>query len=120
MDQHTDAPPQQSTVVLRFRRDREQNAYFAEDDSKAYAVRNAGREGWALRVRDLTATAAVKHAVGQPDLALKHFELKRLAVAVANAYSRLGDDYHGSASRMTAAIGLAYDADAATTWEEGS
>ncbi len=120
MGQRTGAHPQQSAKPLKFRRDRPQKAYFAEDDTKAYAVWNAGADGWALRVRELTDTAGVKHAVSQPNLALKYFELKRLAVAVAVAYSGLGDGYQGSASRMTAAVGLAYDADAATTKGGGS
>jgi hypothetical protein len=100
-----------ATAALHFHRDRLNGGYEARSDSHRYVVSKHGH-AWLLTVQELTTAAGVQHAVGQPIVARSVDDTKTLAVAVANAYHRLGNDYqqheHGGRSRMTTAIQHAY------------
>lgn len=101
------------TKALKFRR-QFAGSYFAQDATCEYAVYHDGK-AWMLRIRGLIETAGVLHALGEPDLSLDFHDTKTLAVAVANAYSRLGDDYDSNAfggrSRITEATKRGYAAE---------
>lgn len=87
-------------------------SYFAEGATKQYAVYNVDGK-WCLAVRELITTAGVRHALGQPDIAIAYVETKKLAVAAARIYDDLGDDFNGSSSRIRTALRAAYDAEIA-------
>ena len=105
---------------LRFRHD-PAGFYVAYSDTHRYTIdKNAG--AWRLQVRELITTAGVRHATGQPNIACGYDETKGLAVAVANAYHALGEDFqsveHGWRSRYTVAVAHAYDDTTDTTTTE--
>jgi hypothetical protein len=104
-------------ITLTWHKER-QGSYFATDATRRYSVASsygrAGASRWLLQIRELTDTAGVRHALGQPVIDHATAATKAELVAVANAYSALGDDYqsheHGYRGRLTEAIGRAYDA----------
>lgn len=95
---------------LKFRQDKA-GIYFAQDASKHYTVFRDG-SFWSLAVKKLVTTAGIQHAVGQNAIVLQMHDTKRFCVAVANAYSALGDNYreheHGHQSRYTTALHIAH------------
>jgi len=97
--------------MLRFTRDHEDAGYQARTETHRYVVTSDGR-GWRLTVQQLTTTAGVRHACGQPIVAESWDDTRGLCYAVANAYHDLGDDYqeheHGHRARLTEAINRAY------------
>lgn len=101
--------------MLRFTRDRENAGYQARTDTHRYVVSMHGR-GWLLTIQELTETAGVKHAHGQPVIAESYDDTRGLCYAVANAFHDLGNDYqeheHGHRARLTEAIHRAYAATA--------
>lgn len=98
-----------ATQTLRFRR-QFAGSYFAQDETREYAIYREGG-GWMLRIRGLIETAGVLHALGEPNLNLDYHETKALAVAVANAYSALSDDYRSGdgRARYTEAVRRGYE-----------
>lgn len=97
--------------MLKFTRDRQNAGYQARTETHRYVVSMHGR-GWDLTIQELTTTAGVRHAHGQPIVAASHDDTRGLCYAVANAWHDLGDDYqpheHGHRSRLTEAIQRAY------------
>lgn len=84
-------------------------SYFAQDETKQYGVFREGRQ-WVLEIKNLTTTVGLKHAVGQPTVdRVAGCDTKAIVIAIANAYSELGDDYQGALSRCSNAIRVAYD-----------
>jgi hypothetical protein len=99
--------------ALRFRRERA-GRYVATDATTQYVVIR-DRRYWRLFICELTTTAGVRHALGQPAIKSDEHDTKGLAVATAQAYSALDDDYlthqHGHRSRYTEAVRRAYQED---------
>lgn len=101
MNNHT-APDQGKRTELAFRR-QFAGSYFAKDDTHEYAVHGRRPDHrWTLTVRELTTTAGVRHALGQPVIAEQSFDRKADAVAVARHYSTVTPP--PSQSRLTAAM----------------
>lgn len=91
--------------------------WYAQDETKRYEVSqyktDKGANRWGLVVRNLNKTAGIKHAIGQEPIDQDgDHETKAYAVAVAQAYSDLGDDYSPDeifgASRLSAAVRHVY------------
>jgi hypothetical protein len=92
------------------------SVYHAKGATKSYAVyRDKIDHWWILDIRELTETAGVRHSINQPVIATQASDVKRLAIAVANTYEKLSDDYcsheHGYRERITEAIQIAYASD---------
>lgn len=103
-----DDTPQRTHTPLNFPRTKgSSGGYVADDDSKRYHVTKAGTRGWRLEISELTTTAGVTHTTGQPTTDAGWHDTKAVCVAVATAYSALGDGYqpreHGGRSRWTEA-----------------
>ncbi|AVP71337.1 hypothetical protein [Prescottella equi] len=106
--------PATATHPLTFRRNTE-GIYRAELDGLRYDISRHG-SSWVLRVRKLTETAGVTHALGQPVIDADRADRLGDCKAVAQEYHALADDYrtdsspaiHGHKSRMTTAICKAY------------
>lgn len=95
---------------LKFHRT-QPGAYYADGESRRYTVQRQA-SGWLLRVYSPRVTAGVINTIGLDPIDHSKDDTKALAVAVADAYEALGDDYlaheHGHRNRMTTAISDAY------------
>lgn len=93
---------------VTFTLDRPNGVYYGETDGRRYEIRREGRRRWVLRVRKLAETAGVTHALGQPVVDATDCTTRQECMAVAEAYSDLGNYYrpkdNKELSRMAAAI----------------
>jgi hypothetical protein len=110
-----DNTPQRTHTPLKFRRfTGSAGGSFADDDTKRYHV-FPGNGVWSLEIRELTTTAGVlpRH-YRLPVIDGGQYDTEAFCVAVANAYSALGDDYqpgkHQYHSRFVEAVQRAYRA----------
>src|SRR4051812_42168341 len=110
-----DNTPQRTHTPLKFRRfTGSAGGSFADDDTKRYHV-FPGNGVWSLEIRELTTTAGVlpRH-YRLPVIDGGQYDTEAFCIAVANAYSALGDDYqpgkHQYHSRFVEAVQRAYRA----------
>jgi len=94
--------------MIKFRR-QFAGSYFAYDETRQYAV-YGGSGCWVLKITELVEVAGAKTAIGEDVLYRERFDTKALAVAVANAYHELGDDYSGYQGRLRQAYLNVYEA----------
>lgn len=108
----TDTAPAALAWTRQRRVDDDGFIYFARDDVLQYATTQK-YGGWYLQVQKLTVTAGVTHAIGQDVIDFAQADTLKLAKTMAAVYAELGQDFkqheHGGQSRMTVALGRAYD-----------
>lgn len=92
---------------------RQASSRFARTDTQEIAVFPASTRGWVVQVKDLTTTAGVQHALGQPVLDMVTVDTVALALATGQHYARMTYGNGAGARRLSRALNAAYDDEAA-------